>query len=142
MATSALEGKRRVYTLLQNAFTGTAVDVTWGAVRSPARSWALVGGVTYIDTGWAAIGARKRMETYEVALTLNVLTPAVDAQTVETMTLGYVDTVDDAFRADPTLGGLTAQGVELVPRSVKSQPTPDGAECQWEGVIRITGVRI
>lgn len=142
MATSALDGKQRVYTLLTNALSAEPVEVTYGAVRSPKRSWAFVGAVTYVESDWAAVGAHKRTESYEVAVTVNVIAASGSSSDAETSALHYVDVFETALRADASLGGLTAQGAALIPRTFKSQPITDGAECQWEGVVRISGVRI
>lgn len=140
MATSAMEGKRRVYELAKATLPDC--QVTFGTVKSPQKSWCLIGSVTYLDSTWAAIGARHRKESYEVAVVVNCTATGMDGQTLETKVLGLVDALDTALRSDPTLGGLAQSGCAIVPKKFSSQPTNDGFEAQWEGVVRFMDVRI
>lgn len=140
MSTSALEAKQKVYTLAKETLPDC--QVTYGTVKSPQKMWCMVGAVTYIDTQWAAIGARHRKETYDVTVIINCIGAGFDAETVETRVLAAVDALETALRADPTLGGFAAQGCALRPKKFSSQPTNDGFEGQWEGVVRFTDVRI
>lgn len=143
MSTSALEAKRRVYTILTNALAGQPVDVTYGAVKAPQRSWAFVGDVTYTESDWAAVGARRRKESFDIAVTVNVILPGGNALDTENKTLGFADAFETALRADPTLGGLVAAGAAVVPKRFRSQPaTNDAYECQWDAVIKVHEARI
>lgn len=143
MATAALEAKRRVHVLLDEALTGQAIDVTYGPMRNPPRSWAFVGEVTYSDSEWAAVGARGRKETFDVSVTVNVILPGGNAADTENKTMGFADLFETAVRADPTLGGLAPAGVAVIPKRLRSQPSgTDTFEGQWDAVVRITGARI
>lgn len=140
MATSAREAKEKVYTLAKEALPD--MQVTFGGVKNPQKSWCMVGQVRYITSDWAAIGARHRKETYEVSIVINCVGSGFDAATVENKVLAAADALESAFRADPTLGGFVAQGCALIPKRFSSQPTNDGFEGQWDGVVRFTDVRI
>lgn len=142
MATSAFTAKERVYTILDATLSPEGVQVTWGGVKSPQRSWAALGAVTYSESDWAAVGARGRSEDYDIAVLVNVILPGGSPRDAEAKTLAFVDAFETALRADPTLGGLAAKGAALVPREFKSQPVTDGSEGDWQGVVRISGARI
>lgn len=142
MVTQALVAKKRIKALCDSALAGTGVGVTYGPVRSPESSWCMVGKVTYDSTVWAAIGARRRSETFSVALMLNYKASGVLLPDAEAALIGWVGQIEAALRADPSLGGLTVGGVAMVPNNFNSQPLPDASEAQWEGVIRVSDVRI
>lgn len=142
MATSARDGKLKVFQVLEASLTGLPITATYGQMKTPPRQWAFVSHVTYVDTDWAAIGARKRTETYDVTVVFSVSAPGGNADSVEDLTLSYVDTFETALRANPSLDGLAAAGAALRPQSFKSMPYTDGFLCEWEGVVRVSGVRI
>jgi hypothetical protein len=142
MATSALAAKKAVYAILEASLTGEPVGVTYGAVKSPERSWAFVTRVTYSDSKWAAVGARTRSESYDVGVVFSIIQPGGSCESVETEALRLLDMFEDGLRADPTLGGIAVAGAALVPKEIRSQPVTDGAECEWTGAVRITEARI
>lgn len=141
MATRALEAKRALRDKLKAALTGQPIQVTYGPVRSPERSWAMLGRVDWDTAAWAAIGAGKRSETFSVAVVFNVIARGQDCEAAEALADGYVRAFEDALRADPSLGGIAPRGVALIPRVFNSQPITDASEAQWEGVVRFSDVR-
>jgi len=142
MGTKALTAKTRIKALIDTALTGTPVGVTYGPVRSPEAAWCMVGRIAYDKTEWAAIGARRRSETFTVAVLVNYKASGRSCPEAEAAVIDWVNLIEDALRADVSLGGLTVAGVALIPTSLNSQPLPDASEAQWEGVIRVSDVRI
>lgn len=144
MATSAREAKRRVYTMLRNSMAALnpAIEVSNGGVRTPGRSWVFTSKVVYSDAHFAAIGGRKRDEDYDVTVIFSFVSPGGSTDDAEDSTLAAVDAFETALRADPTLGGLAAKGAQLYPKEFQSQPNTEGAICEWQGAVRITGARI
>ena len=142
MGTQALVAKARIKALCDTALVGSGVGVTYGPVRSPEAAWLMVGRVAYEATTWAAVGARKRSETFTVALMLNYKAVGKSCPDAEAAVIGWVNLVEAALRADPSLGGLTVAGVAMIPTDLISQPLPDASEAQWSGLIRVSDVRI
>lgn len=140
MSTSALEAKKKVHELAKDTLPDA--QVTYGGVKNPEKLWVMVGQVMYLDSQWAAIGARHRKETYEVTVIINAIGAGFDAETVEGKVLAAADALETALRADPTLGGFAPSGCALIPKRFNSQPINTGFEAQWEGKVRFTDVRI
>lgn len=121
--------KGALLSILSDALTG--VLVTWGVPRGtkPAE-WVLIGNVTGAQRA-AAIGRGRRAETYTVEIQVTVVnSDTVSQQETTERAYAIVEEIEDAIRADETLGNLTGliwARVEATPLTEGVRVNPDGS---------------
>lgn len=137
MATTAFDAKSKVVELLAAERALAEVPITYGIdLRDIQREWVAVGKIEWSDDDWAAIGARSRDESYEIALYVNVQKPGGTQREAEARVIEILTTIESALRANPTLDGLV-RVAGFVHRNALAYPYVDGQEAQAEAVIRV-----
>lgn len=83
------------------------VSVTWGVPRGDkGRDWVLVGNVTGSQRA-AAVGRQRRAETFTVEIQVTAVRPSiVTPQATSERAFAIVAEIEDALRADETIGNL------------------------------------
>jgi hypothetical protein len=126
MATSVLTAKQRIKTLIEATLTD--FEVLWGYNgRTVDRHTVIVGEAVWEESSWAGIGTTKpRNEVYSVNCSLFRTGALMSNEEMETEAIGFFNTLETAFRNDPTLSGLLLQGLEVIPNNIGSIPDDSG----------------
>lgn len=111
MMTTAPEAKARVVALLQ-AWPGlSGLEVRYGPPmtdpRFPSHRRDLsLGAVTKAEGQWGALGNRRTIENYHIAIALTLEISDTDEQTAEQQAADLYLEVTKALKSDPALGGM------------------------------------
>lgn len=91
---------------------------------------------------WAALGAKRRSETFSIICAAVALWGGADTKTGRDMVYALVDTVGTTLRADPSLGLPPPFVAELRPSELFTEPTDNGLQCRWVFTIDVTISRV
>ncbi|MDT0472782.1 hypothetical protein RM863_11660 [Streptomyces sp. DSM 41014] len=136
MSTNAFEVKAAIRDLIKGRPELAGYQVTWGfPTKNPERRWVFVGEVTWSESDWATL--KSRQESFEISVVLNCQISGATAEQVETELQRMGAGVEDALKANPSLGIHSVVASDFVPKKLVSFPTDQAYEGQLE-----TGVRV
>lgn len=106
MATSTIPALKAGLLSLLSARAGlSGVQVVYGApLPNPGREFISLGG-TEGEQQTAALGRLRREEEYRLTIYASVLREGLDQQACTERAFELVEEIEDAVRADPTIGG-------------------------------------
>lgn len=114
----------------------TDVRVTWGfPTREPGRRWVFLGRAKWTKSEW--ITNRSKEEDYTIKVVLSVTLTAGTPEEVEKILLDLSLLIENALKADPTLGVPRVISTSLVPKEILSFPSDSAYEGQFECDFRV-----
>lgn len=131
---TAPQAKAAILTLLAGRPALATVDRRWGGPtdEDDVLEEAIWLGDVSLEEDWGELGQRRKDETYTIDMTIAVRKYGDDEQGTETRCWALLGEVEQALRADPSLGGLLNRRAELV--SVSQTNRPAGPQ-QWGSAI-------
>ena len=137
MGTNAIEAKARFKTLIDDLPDFANIQRSWGFPnRDPEKRWLYVGNIEWDSSEWHT--NRNRREVFMIRFGINVQMARASGEDVERECIRLMGVIEDAVKADPTLGGL-AIDTNLVPDDLKSWPGASGAhEGQVDGALVVS----
>ncbi len=136
MSTNAFETKAAIRDLIKGRPELSGYQVTWGfPTRNPERRWVFVGEVTWNDSDWATL--KSRQEVFEISVVLNCQMSGGSAEEVERELQTMAAGIEDAMKANPSLGIHSVVATDFIPKKLQSFPTDQAYEGQLETAVRV-----
>lgn len=136
MATNAFEAKANLRDMLKAQPELAKYQVTWGyPSRAPERRWIFVGEVTWKESEWAT--NRSREEQFFIALVVNCQLTGGTSEEVERELQTMASGIENALKANPSLGIASAVTSDFIPQKLSSYPSDSVYEGQLECQIRV-----
>jgi hypothetical protein len=136
VSTNAFEVKGAIRDLIKARPELAAYQVTWGfPTRNPERRWVFVGEVVWSESDWATL--KSRQETFDVSVVLNCQMSGGSAEEVERELQTMAAGIEDAMKANPSLGVQSVIATDFVPKKLMSFPGDQAFEGQLETVVRV-----
>jgi hypothetical protein len=136
VSTNAFAAKAALRDMLKERPELKGYQVTWGfPTRNPERRWVFVGEVQWSDSDWATL--RSRQESFEISLVLNCQMSGATAEQVELELQEMASGIEDALKANPSLGLQSVVSSDFIPKKLISFPTDQAFEGQLETSVRV-----
>ena len=136
MATNAYAAKAALRDLIKARPELAGYQITWGyPTRTPERRWIFVGEVHWEENQW--INNRTREEVFTISTVINCQLSGGTSEEVELELQRMAEGIEDALKANPTLG---IQGIvysDFAPNKLTSFPSDQAYEGQLEAVLRV-----
>jgi hypothetical protein len=136
VSTNAFAAKAALRDLIKGRPELAGYQVTWGfPTRSPERRWVFVGEVQWSDSEWATL--KSRSEAFEISVVLNCQMSGGTSEEVELELQTMAAGIEDALKANPSLGIQSVVSTDFVPKKLMSFPTDQAYEGQLETNVRV-----